>query len=168
MFGLRLTIDAHPRSKNGRPAQSTTGAAQASWIQFETVRLSGSAPAPATISVMAMPNTGSPIAAAMRNRRVMSASSGLGASSGVTARGSSAMPHAGHAPGASRRTSGHIGQTYSTAAGGGAAISDSSAMPQLGQGTGSVSRTSGHIGQTYAAARGGSGAPAPGLSGAWS
>ena len=78
----------------------------------------------------------------------MSTSSGLGASSCVTARGSSAMPHAGHGPGSSRTTSGCIGQVYSTAAGGAAANSGSSAMPQLGQGTGSVSRTSGHIGQT--------------------
>ena len=151
MFGLRLTIDAQPRSKKGRPAHSTTGAAQASWIQFETVRLKGSAAAPAAISVIAMPNTGSPMAAAIRKRRVMSASSGFGASSCVTARGSSAMPHAGQAPGWSRTTSGCIGQVYSTATGGGAANSGSSAMPQLGQGTGSVSRTSGHIGQTYAA-----------------
>ena len=148
MFGLRLTIEAQPRSKNGRPAQSTTGTAQASWIQFETVRLNGSADAPAIISVIARANTGSPMAAAIRNRRVMSASSGWGASSCVTARGSSAMPHAGHGPGSARTNSGCIGQVYSTAAGGAAANSGSSAMPQLGQGTGSVSRTSGHIGQT--------------------
>ena len=151
MFGLRLTTDAHPRSKKGRPAHSTTGTAQASWIQFDTARLSGSTPAPASISVIAMPNTGNPIAAAMRKRRVMSASSGLGASSCVTVRGSNAIPHSGHAPGCSRTTSGCIGHVYSTAVGAAATNSGSSAMPQLGQGTGSDSRTSGHIGQTYAA-----------------
>ena len=151
MFGLRLTTDAQPLSKNGRPAHSTTGTAQASWIQLDTARLRGSTPAPAIISVIAMPNTGNPTTAAIRKRRVMSSSSGLGGSSCVTARGSSAMPHAGHAPGSSRTTSGCIGQVYSTAAGAAATISGSRAMPQLGQGTGSVSRTSGHIGQTYAA-----------------
>ena len=34
MFGLRLTIDAHARTKNGQPAQKTTGVASASPIQF--------------------------------------------------------------------------------------------------------------------------------------
>ncbi len=33
MLGLRLTIDAQPRSKNGRPHQATTGVASASSIQ---------------------------------------------------------------------------------------------------------------------------------------
>ena len=40
----------------------------------------------------------------------MSASSGLGGSSAVMVRGSSAMPQMGQAPGASRMTSGCIGQ----------------------------------------------------------
>ena len=165
MLGLRLTTDAQPRSKNGRPAHRTTGAAHTSCSQFEAVRLRGSAPAPAIISVIAMPNTGRPIAAAIRKRRVMSTSSGLGASSGAAARGSSAMPHSGQAPGASCTTSGCMGQVYSTAAGAAATTSGSSAMPQLGQGIGSLSRTSGHIGQTYAAADEAEGSRAPAAGG---
>ena len=31
MFGLRLTTDCRPRTKNGQPAQKTTGAAPATW-----------------------------------------------------------------------------------------------------------------------------------------
>ena len=158
MFGLRLTTEAHARAKNGRPAQSTTGAAQASCSQFDAVRLSGSAPGPAIISVIARPKTGLPMAAAVQNRRVMSASSGSGGSSTSTVRGSSAIPQAGQVPGASRNTSGCIGQMYSTRRAGVAAVSGSSAIPQLGHGTGPVSRTSGHIGQTYVAAA----VPAPG------
>ena len=38
MFGLRLTSDAHARSKNGRPAQSTTGVAKTSCSQFDVNR----------------------------------------------------------------------------------------------------------------------------------
>ena len=34
MFGLRLTIDAHARSKNGQPAQKTTGVAKTRPIQL--------------------------------------------------------------------------------------------------------------------------------------
>ena len=161
MFGLRLTTEAHARAKNGLPAQNTTGAAQASCTQFDAVRLSGSDAEPAIISAIASPNTGLPMAAALQNRRVMSANSGSGGSSGFAARGSSAMPHAGHAPGASRTTSGCIGQVYSSFRAGVAATSRSSAMPQLGHGTGSVSRTSGHIGQTYVVADDRR-APAPG------
>ena len=110
MLGLRLTTDAHARSKNGWPAQSTTGAAQASWIQFDRVRLSGSAPAPPTISAIASPKIGSPPSAPIQARRVMLASSGFGASPGAAARASSAMPHAGQLPGSSRTTSGCMGQ----------------------------------------------------------
>ena len=34
MLRLRLATDATPRSKNGHPAQRTTGVARTSWIQF--------------------------------------------------------------------------------------------------------------------------------------
>ena len=118
MLGLRLTIDAHARWKNGSPAQRTTGTAQASWNQFDAARLSGTTSAPPIISVIASPNTGNPTMAPTRARRVMSASSGFGGSS---------------APAAGAATSG---------------TSRSSAIPHFGQGTGSVSRTSGHMGQT--------------------
>ena len=36
MFGLRLTIEAHARSKNGQPPQSTTGVEATRPIQFAT------------------------------------------------------------------------------------------------------------------------------------
>ena len=35
MLRLRLTSEAHARSKNGQPAHKTTGVASANWIQFE-------------------------------------------------------------------------------------------------------------------------------------
>ena len=48
-----------------------------------------------------------------QNRRVMSASSGLGPVSAVTVTGSSAIPQIGHEPGPGRRISGCIGQVHS-------------------------------------------------------
>ena len=76
----------------------------------------------------------------------MSASSGLGPSSGSAARGSSSMPHSGQLPGASRTTVGCMGQTYSvrTEAEG---ICGSSAMPHSGQSVGVSLRTAGWQGQ---------------------
>ena len=35
MLRLRFTSDCQPRTKNGQPAQSTTGVASSSWSQFE-------------------------------------------------------------------------------------------------------------------------------------
>jgi hypothetical protein len=58
-------------------------------------------------------NTGAPSTRPIQKRRVMSTSSGLGASDRSATRGSSAIPHFGQAPGRSLRTSGSIGQTYS-------------------------------------------------------
>src|SRR5580765_1544397 len=58
-------------------------------------------------------NTGAPRTRPSQKRRVMSTSSGLGASERSATRGSSAIPHFGQAPGRSLRTSGSIGQTYS-------------------------------------------------------
>ena len=49
-----------------------------------------------------------------QNRRVMSASSGLGPVSAVTVTGSSAIPQIGQEPGPGRRISGCIGQVHST------------------------------------------------------
>ena len=121
MFGLRFTTDVQARSKKGRPAQTTTGVAQANCSQFETARLIGSPPAPASISVIARANTGKPIAAAIQNRRRMSISSRFGPSSAVTMSGWSAMPQLGQGTGSVSRTSGHIGQTYTVPGGAGAA-----------------------------------------------
>ena len=118
MFGLRFTTEVQARSKKGRPAQTTTGIAQASCSQFETAREIGSPPAPRAISVIASANTGNPIAAAIQKRRVMSISSTFGPSSGVTVRGWSAMPQWGQGAGSVSRTFGHIGQTYTVPADG--------------------------------------------------
>ena len=78
MLRLRVTSDCQPRSKNGQPAQSTTGVANASCSQFDMRRLR---------SVHADRRSGrpsrartraAPAPAPIQNRRVMSASSGLG------------------------------------------------------------------------------------------
>src|SRR5438309_218966 len=37
MLRLRVTSDCQPRTKNGQPAQTTTGVAKTSWIQFDSV-----------------------------------------------------------------------------------------------------------------------------------
>ena len=113
MFSFRVRTEVQPRSKNGQPAHNTTGVARTSWIHAETPaemvsRIAGtrSAPMPST-------STGIASAAATQNRRVMSASSGLGPESAVTVTGSSAIPQIGHAPGAERRISGCIGHVHS-------------------------------------------------------
>ena len=86
MFRLRFTTEAQPRSKNGHPAQSTTGVASRNCIQVESrgehevvqaerrdmaAHLQHERPA----SVSASP---------IQNRRVMSTSSGFGPASAVT------------------------------------------------------------------------------------
>src|SRR5689334_770546 len=58
-------------------------------------------------------STGIDRATATQNRRVMSASSGLGPESAVTRTGSSAIPQIGHEPGPGRRISGCIGHVHS-------------------------------------------------------
>ena len=110
MLRLRLITDAQPRSKNGQPAQSTTGVARRSCSQFdgllpqEHVQV-GEMPAHLEGQDRAASST-SPI----QKRRVMSASSGFGPASAVTSSGSSAMPQIGQLPGPTCRTSGCIGQ----------------------------------------------------------
>src|SRR5262245_31873286 len=65
---------------------------------------------PGTMSSIATANTGNPSAVPIQKRRVMSTSSGLGASSTDTATGSNAMPQMGHVSGRSLTHSGCIGQ----------------------------------------------------------
>ncbi len=114
MFGLRFTNDAHMRSKNGRPHQSTTGIDSTISIQFNepTPRRCITAP-PVTISPIVSRNTGAPTRRPIQKRRVMSMSSGFGASMSAADRsssiGSSAMPQMGHGPGLSLMISGSIG-----------------------------------------------------------
>src|SRR5262249_31936202 len=105
---------AHARSKNGQPAQKTTGVANTNPTQLMTLpRVIVTRP-PVSMSATVMTNTGAVRTAAIVSRRVMSASSGFGASIAAAAvldqSGSSAMPHFGQAPGSDDRTSGSIGQ----------------------------------------------------------
>ena len=104
---------------------------------------------PGSMSDIARMNSGRERAALIQKRRVMSTSSGLGASSRVTVLGSRAMPQIGQEPGSSRTISGCMGQTYSVLVAGAASVAGSSAMPHFGQAPGLDSRTSGSIGQTY-------------------
>ena len=110
MLRLRLTSDAHARWKNGQPHHSTTGVASTSWIQIEVRMGTRSNSAGKTWPPISSTNTGSASTRPIQNRRVMSASSGLGPLSRVTFIGSSAMPQIGQLPGPSWRTSGCIGQ----------------------------------------------------------
>jgi hypothetical protein len=115
MFGLRLTIEAQPRSKKGQPAQSTTGVEKTSAIQLLTCgSIRPPSPMPRSMSPIASRKTGSPSAAPIQKRRVMSTSSGFGRSSSVAVRGSSAMPQIGQLPGPFLTISGCMGHVYST------------------------------------------------------
>ena len=102
--------DAQPRSSSGQPAQSTTGVEKARPIQLQT-HVDAAAQAHAEHHVAhGQHEHGETERSPDHIRRVMSASSGFGASSSVMVRGSRAMPQIGQAPGASRTTSGCIGQ----------------------------------------------------------
>ena len=109
MLRLRVRADCQPRTKNGHPAHSTTGVANANWIQFESV---GSIRAcmPAICAPISSATTGALSAVAIQKRRLMSASSGLGPVSALAISGSSAMPQIGQEPGPICRISGCIGQ----------------------------------------------------------
>ena len=154
---VRAAVDDRrpARSKNGQPAQSTTGVAQhqADPVRHAHVEPSAQAHARAPCRPSRARTPAAPEHAAIQNRRVMSTSSGFGPSSSVTVRGSSAMPQIGHAPGASRTISGCIGHVYSTRVAGGVASAGSSAMPHFGHGPGWSCSTSGSIGQTYLGTR---------------
>ena len=114
MFEWRVTIELHPRTKNGQPAHSTTGVLKINPIQLVTDMSSRPpSPMPSAMSPIVSANTGIPSAAAIQKRRVMSTSSGFGVSSASTVRGSSAIPQMGHGPGWSRTISGCIGHVYS-------------------------------------------------------
>src|SRR5687768_14474198 len=115
MFGERLTIDAHIRSKNGQPAHQTTGVARANAIRLAARMFTRPPrPGPSTMSLIASTKTGRVSSPAITNLRVMSASSGFGPSSSDTVFGSSAMPQIGHDPGPICTISGCIGHVYST------------------------------------------------------
>ena len=110
---LRVTSEVQPRSKNGLPPHRTTGLAIANWTQPQVrSEANPSSGRPGMRSAMAMTKTGRLRTRLTQNRRVMSTSSGLGASSRITVVGSSAMPQSGQSPGSSRKISGCMGQVY--------------------------------------------------------
>ena len=114
MFRLRVLTDVHPRSKNGQPAQSTTGVARRSWrSRFSRGGMAATSPG-ATIAPISRTRSGTVRTTATMKRRFMSTSSGFGASSSEIVRGSSAIPQIGHEPGPGRTISGCIGHVYST------------------------------------------------------
>ena len=114
MFSFIVRTEVQPRWKNGQPAHSTTGVARTSWTQVGRRRGDGVVerrgrgrrPSPGG-------GRGWSARRATQNRRVMSASSGLGPLSAVTVTGSRAIPQIGQVPGPGRRISGCIGQVHS-------------------------------------------------------
>ena len=147
MLSLRVTSEVQARTKKGHPHHSTTGVASTAWDHpYHAGPSQSRASSPGTISLIAITSTGRVSVQATASRRRMSASSGLGPSSGSAARGSSSMAHSGQLPGASRTTAGCMGQTYSVRARA-AGICGSSAMPHSGQSAGASLRTSGWQGQ---------------------
>jgi len=114
MFHWRVTSEVQPRSKNGAPAQSTTGVAKTSSSHSRPRRENRPVADAAGRSEPAMATSRSGTVAATLNqkRRVMEINSSLGASSAETARGSSAIPQMGQLPGPAETTSGCIGQVY--------------------------------------------------------
>ena len=110
MLRRQVRMDRTARTKNGQPAQRTTGVARSNsihgWISGE----SGPPCPPVAMPVITRISSGSDSAAATQKRRVMSRNSGLSATSAVGISGSSAMPQIGQSPGLSARTSGSMGQ----------------------------------------------------------
>ena len=99
MFSFIVRTDVQPRSKNGQPAHSTTGVARTSWIHADAVAEITSCSAGNRSPPIPRTSTGTDSATPTQNRRVMSASSGLGPVSAVTMTGSSAIPQIGQEPG---------------------------------------------------------------------
>src|SRR5580704_3227355 len=138
MFGLRFITDLLAFSRNGQPAQRTTGVLNPNWIKREA--RSPTRPMicfnPGTISPIASINTGSVRSAPIQNRRVRSSSSLFSSVPALGATGSSAIPQIGQAPALSEITSGCIGQVYFPA---GAPIRFfSGSIPLCGQDPGSA------------------------------
>ena len=111
MFRWPVTSDLNPRSKNGQPAQSTTGVARTSCSHECAVGPSQRSTGTPIIGSIDTRNTGSVSAAAIQNLRVMPRSSGSSSpASSVSVFGSRSMPHFGQAPGPICSISGCIGQ----------------------------------------------------------
>src|SRR5262245_386122 len=116
MFALRFTSDAHARSKNGHPAQNTTGVARIKPTQLISAPYAMVYRPPSAMSAIVIAKIGAVRIAPTRKRRSMSTSSGFGASDSETTRGSSAIPQIGHGPGTGLTISGCIGHVYSAPA----------------------------------------------------
>src|SRR6516162_9018881 len=133
MFGLRFTIEAQPRWKNGQPPHNTTGVESANWIHIRARTLKSLCTgSPGIIPDMESMRTGVASARLTQKRRVMSVSSGFASSSKLTVRGSKAIPQSGQEPGSDLTISGCMGHTYSLLMTGAVAVTSSSAMPHLG------------------------------------
>ncbi len=133
MLRLRWTSEAQPRSKNGQPAQSTTGVAKRNCSQGRRS------------PVIARRTTGTARTRPIQKRRVMSASSGLGSFAGAGCNGSSAMPQSGQAPGLSLRISGCIGQVQIVPGLGGSSAPDAAASADARYFFGSAMNFSRHL-----------------------
>src|ERR1700736_5941019 len=110
MLRCRLTKERQPRTRNGQPAQRTTGVVSANWIQRDASPENHGGAFGIKCDIARI-KTGSVSAAPIQSRRVMSVNSE--SSSGLAAEmvfGSSAIPQIGQAPGLSRSISGCIGQ----------------------------------------------------------
>ena len=120
MLRLLLIIDCHPRTKNGKPAQATTGVPRIISIHFATVAEDQlptvgihSFTGKPTNGPMAIIRTGIVSTSPIQNLREKSTSSGSGPASGSGKPfGSRAMPHFGQLPGPICSISGCIGQVY--------------------------------------------------------
>ena len=104
MLGLRLTTDCAPRTKNGKPAHSTTDTVSTSSTQL-CVAISN--------QPRLCPNIASTVTTAVsvhQKQRWKSSSSGFSASSNAGMTGSSDIPYVGQLPGWSWRIFGCMGQ----------------------------------------------------------
>ena len=108
MLRLRVSSDCQRRTKNGQPAQITTGVGETSCIQFDNVWSTQPWP-PTKCPPISRMTAGRANTKPIQNRRVMSANSGFGAASRVATSGSRAMPQIGQLPGPICRISGCIG-----------------------------------------------------------
>ena len=123
MLSCHVRNERQPRSRNGQPAQSTTGVAssasthcaQVAFIQCGSPALvahrSTAAPGsnPGTSSPIANTSNGMVNASASQKRRVMSRNSGFSPTVTEGASGSSVIPQMGQLPGPTWRICGCIG-----------------------------------------------------------
>ena len=105
MLGLPRRMDSTQRTKNGKPAHSTTGVASTSSTHDIVCGATGTRRWPPIAIATPAIVSGN----VHQKRRVKSSSSGLRSSSSDGMTGSSAMPQIGQFPGALRRICGCIG-----------------------------------------------------------